>query len=96
MCLGGGWGGGSISMYMYTRRPCMQCGAHNLHIVPATYLYGRKFSREKTFSYFAVLEPPAKVFSSKFGCAIFNYFGFFKYSAKVFSLKSFLLYGTFT
>ena len=35
--------------------------------------YSRKLSREKTFTNFAVLEPPAKVFSTKFGRAIPTY-----------------------
>ena len=36
-------------------------------------LYSGKFSREKTFTNFAVLEPPMKVFSIKFGRAIPTY-----------------------
>ena len=32
--------------------------------------YSGKFSREKTFTNFVVLEPPAKVFSTKIGCAV--------------------------
>ena len=32
--------------------------------------YSRKFLREKTFTNFTVLEPPAKVFSTKFGHAV--------------------------
>ena len=42
--------------------------------------------REKTFTNFAVLEPPAKVFSSKFGRAIPTYARFL-HSAKVFYTK---------
>ena len=52
--------------------------------------YSRKLSREKTFTNFMVLEPPAKVFSSKFGCAVPTY-NRFKHSAKVFSVKWSLL-----
>ena len=37
---------------------------------PIIILYSRKFLREKTFTNFVVLEPPAKVFSMKFGRAI--------------------------
>ena len=35
--------------------------------------YGGKLSGEKTFMNFAVLLPPAKVFFTKFGCAISTY-----------------------
>ena len=35
--------------------------------------YSVKLSRGKTFTNFAVLEPPAKVFSTKFGCAVPTY-----------------------
>ena len=35
--------------------------------------YSGKHSREKTFTNFMVLEPPAKVFSMKFGRAILTY-----------------------
>ena len=35
-----------------------------------TITYSRNFSREKAFTNFTVLKPPAKVFSSKFGQAI--------------------------
>ena len=35
--------------------------------------YSEKFSRKKTFTNFVVLEPPVKVFSTKFGCAIPTY-----------------------
>ena len=38
--------------------------------------YSRKFSREKTFTNFTGLEPPAKVFSMKFGHMIPTYTGF--------------------
>ena len=38
--------------------------------------YSRKLSREKTFTNFMVLEPPAKVFSLKFVCAILTYVRF--------------------
>ena len=34
--------------------------------------YNTKLSMEKTFKNFVVLEPPAKVFSTKFGCAHIN------------------------
>ena len=72
--------------------------------------YSRKLSREKTFTNFVVLEPPAKVFSLKFGCAILTYSctlgfsiprkfsprnGHTYQSAKVFSLESFPLYGIY-
>ena len=68
------------------------------------YNYSAKFLREKTFTNFVVLEPPAKVFSMKFGCAVPTYdrqIGFIiprKFlrkmvtlyrSVKVFSLESF-------
>ena len=54
---------------------------------------------------FAVLEPPAKVFSTKFGCAVPTYVRFSipqiflsematLTDLRVFYLKSFLLYGT--
>ena len=32
-----------------------------------------KISKEKTFTNFAVLEPPTKFFSTKFGCAVPTY-----------------------
>ena len=35
--------------------------------------YSKKHSREKAFMNFAILEPPAKVFSTKFGRAILTY-----------------------
>ena len=35
--------------------------------------YSGKLSREKTFMNFADLEPPAKVFSAKFGHAVHTY-----------------------
>ena len=38
--------------------------------------YGGKLSREKTFMNFADLEPPAKVFSAKFGHAVHTYYRF--------------------
>ena len=53
-----------------------------LHYVPDS----GKLSREKTFTNFAVLEPPAKVFSTKFGRTVPNYVRFW-HSAKVFSAK---------
>ena len=54
--------------------------------------YSRKLSSEKTFTNFAVLEPPVKVFSTKFGCAVPSYDRFW-HSAKVFSAKwSLLIY----
>ena len=47
----------------------MQCGLY-CTVMP----YSRKFSREKTFMNFAVLEPSVKVFSTKFGGrAVSNY-----------------------
>ena len=49
-------------------------------------LYSGKLSREKTFTNFAVLEPSAKVFSTKFGHAVPTY-DRFQHSAKVFSMK---------
>ena len=40
----------------------------------STYVpHSEKLSREKTFMNFAVLEPPAKIFSAKFGYAIPTY-----------------------
>ena len=39
-------------------------------------LYSGKLPREKTFTIFAVLEPPAKVFSLKFGRAVLTYVRF--------------------
>ena len=53
-----------------------------IHVIP----YSGKVSREKTFTNFAVLEPPAKVFSSEFGRAISTY-ARFVHSTKVFSTK---------
>ena len=38
--------------------------------------YSRKLSREKTFTNFTALEPSAKVFSVKFGCAMPTYYRF--------------------
>ena len=38
--------------------------------------YSGKLLKEKTFTNFAVLEPPAKVFSMKFGRAVPTYNGF--------------------
>ena len=38
--------------------------------------YSGKLSREKTLTNFAALEPPAKVFSTKFGRAIPTYVRF--------------------
>ena len=35
--------------------------------------FSGRLSREKTFMNFVVLEPPTKVFSTKFGCAIPTY-----------------------
>ena len=35
--------------------------------------YSGKLSREKTFTNLAVLEPPVKVFSTKFGHAVSTY-----------------------
>ena len=52
--------------------------------------YSGKLSREKTFTNFTVSEPPTKVSSTKFGCAIPTYVRFW-YSAKVFSAKWSLL-----
>ena len=69
-------------------------------------LFGGKLSREKTFMNFAILEPPVKVFSAKFGstiptCDTFYHStkGFFHKmvtyrSVKVFSLESFALYSS--
>ena len=72
------------------------------YIIP----YSRNLSREKTFMNSAILEPPAKVFSPKFDCAIPTY-DRFKHSRKLslrnghfisvresFLLVSFLPYGT--
>ena len=36
-------------------------------------LHSGKLSREKTLTNFTVLKPPAKVFSTKFGCAVPTY-----------------------
>ena len=44
------------------------CESPLLH-PPLAIPYSRRLSREKTFTNFTVLEPPAKVFSSKFGGA---------------------------
>ena len=49
--------------------------------LPWLYPYSGKLSREKMFTNFTVLEPPAKVFSSKFGSAISTYVRFL-HSAK--------------
>ena len=48
--------------------------------------YSGKLSREKTFTNFTVLEPPTKVFSTKFRHGIPTYERFY-HSAKVFSVK---------
>ena len=53
-------------------------------------LYSGKLSREKTFINFVFLEPPAKIFSTKFGCVTPTY-DRFQHSAKVFSTKGSLL-----
>ena len=52
--------------------------------------YSGKLSRKKTFTNLAVLEPPAKVFSMKFGHAVPTCDKFWQ-SAKVFSVKWSLL-----
>ena len=54
--------------------------------------YTGKLSREKTLTNFVVLEPPTKVFSTKFGHAIATYmYDRFQHSVKVFSAKCSLL-----
>ena len=44
-----------------------------LEVVMYHNYYGAKLSRERTFMNFMVLEPPAKVFSTKFGRAVPTY-----------------------
>ena len=63
---------------------CQQCGIHYcvhyiiilwwskaLASIQEVLPYSAKLSREKTFTNFAALEPPTKVFSMKFGHAIY-------------------------
>ena len=52
------------------------CNGNWLRTSTIKLLYSGKLLREKTFTNFAVLEPPAKVFSSKFGRAVLTYVRF--------------------
>ena len=100
---------------------CQQCGIHYcvhyiiilwwskaLASIQEVLPYSAKLSREKTFTNFAALEPPTKVFSMKFGHAIYPLWLLLAFhesflremttsyqSMKVFSLKSFPLYGMY-
>ena len=45
----------------------------HLKIAQHIYCMVKKLSREKTLTNFAVLEPPAEVFFTKFGCVVPTY-----------------------
>ena len=76
----------------------------HVHVYISKLQYSEKLLREKIFTNFAVWEPPAKVFSTKFWANCTRWFSiprkflremFVSYrSAEVFSLESFLLYGS--
>ena len=53
-----------------------------------TLRYSGKLSKEKTFTNFAVLEPPVKVFSTKFGRAIPTYDGLKPLNDFMYSISS--------
>ena len=66
-----------FSSYPHTHSDTWHTHAEHTHLYVCTKLtYSGKLSREKTFTNFEVLEPPAKVFSTKSGRAIPTYVRF--------------------